>query len=965
MDTQAPVWKLYLFGAPLLEHTGKIIEMDTRKALALLAYLALSGSQSRESLAVLFWPEYDQASARGALRRTLSTLQKATQGELIDANRERVEVRKDAPLWIDVQVFHQLLQDLTLTSQPEKQKEILQQAIDLYTGDFLQGFTLRDSPAFDDWQYFQTDSLRREYASALENLAMAYSLQKEDENAILAVRRWLALDELQEDAHRFLMKLYAWTGQRGAALRQYRECVRILEQELGVPPLPETTQLYQAILENQLPTRPVVEMPISPQHPTFQIQPEGYPLTGRETELGQLLNIYWTGAGQGALVIIEGEAGIGKTRLAEEILEIARRAGAMTLTAHCYEGEAQLAYGPFVESISSILSQPSSQANLLKVPAHWLCEANRLAPALNELYPNLLPPIPIDGPAAQSRFFEGVRQLLLGLLAGAKSGKPPGILFLDDLQWADSATLDLFIYLVRRLRGQALLVLATCRNWKGVGETRLAGLIAGTVRAGYGYILQLDRLTPQAVFQLARCSPLSLTQDVCEQLYRETEGLPLMVTAYLDALPQLGLPLGESKWDLPSSVRSVLHSRLPAPDEPSWQLLTTAAVIGHSFDFDTLRQASGRSEAETISGLETLLAMGLIQEQSEHDQPAEVRYGFTHEKILRLVYDEISLSRRRLLHQRIADVLSMIYPRRDSGHLAARIAQHYRSAGQDPLATEYFQKAGDYARQLYANQEALTHYRSALALSPDQPAPLHEAIGDLQALSGDYPAAIQSYETAAALLNESDLSKLEQKLGNIHSLLGAWELAECHYQAALEGIQDPARQAWTYADWSRSTFRRGESERALQLAEKSLELAHLSQEDRALVQAYNILGILERNRGHLDISTQHLEHSFQLAKKLGDLYAQAAALNNLALIQASRIDFNTAIQLASQALSICLQLGDRHKAAALHNNLADFYHAQGDQDSAMQHLKQAVMMFSEIGVEEQDSKPEIWKLTEW
>ena len=139
----------------------------------------------------------------------------------------------------------------------------------------------------------------------------------EDEAAILAVRRWLALDELQEDAQRWLMKLYAWTGQRGAALRQYRECVRVLEQELGVPPLPETTQLYQAILENQLPARPVAEAPAQAEGPSLINAIEGYPFTGREPELGQLLNIYWTGAGQGALVLIEGEAGIGKTRLAE------------------------------------------------------------------------------------------------------------------------------------------------------------------------------------------------------------------------------------------------------------------------------------------------------------------------------------------------------------------------------------------------------------------------------------------------------------------------------------------------------------------------------------------------------------------------------------------------------------------------------------------------------------------------
>ncbi|HWQ83471.1 MAG TPA: AAA family ATPase, partial [Anaerolineales bacterium] len=598
MDKNPPFWALYLLGAPRLENAGQIVEMDTRKALALLAYLALAGGQTRESLATLFWPEYDQASARGALRRTLSTLQKATLGDLLDISRERVQIRSSAPLRVDVQVFHQLLLDANnpaTAGSPGQSQQILQQAVDLVHGDFLQGFTLRDSPTFDDWQYFQTDSLRRELGSALEKLALGYSQRTDDNEAIQAVRRWLALDELQEDAHRLLMKLYAWTGQRGAALRQYRECVRILEQELGVPPLPETTQLYEAILENQLPARPAAETPAIPEYPANPTPGEGYSLTGREAELGQLLNIYWTGAGNGAFVVVEGEAGIGKTRLAEEILGIAQRAGAATLTARCYEGETQLAYGPFLEGIPNLLNQPGSQSALVKIPVHWLREAVRLVPALNELRPDLPSPLPAEGPGAQSRFFEGIRQFLVGLLAGGQTGKLPGILLLDDLHWADPATLDLLIYLVRRLRGHSLMVLVTLRDRAGAEAARISSLLAETIRSGYGYVIPLARLSPEAVALLSEHSMQPLSEELRLRLYQETEGLPLLVLAYLDSMQ----PLDGTNWEMPASVRNIFHSRMPTPDSPGWQLLTTAAVIGRAFDFDTLRQASGRSEVET------------------------------------------------------------------------------------------------------------------------------------------------------------------------------------------------------------------------------------------------------------------------------------------------------------------------------------------------------------------------------
>jgi len=970
MDRQAPVWALYLLGTPRLERSGHLVEMDTRKALALLAYLTLTEtSHSRESLAALFWPEYDQSSARGALRRTLSTLHKATGGIVLDIARERIRIHTDSPLWVDVLAFRQLIskESHATTADSRNAQQTLQQAVDLYTGDFLQGFTLRDSPAFDDWQYFQTDSLRRELAGALERLALIYTTQLQDTQAILSVRRWLAMDELQEAAQRWLMKLYAWAGQRGTALRQYRECVRVLEQELGVPPLTETTQLYQAILENQLPARPLAEPPARVEQPVNLSAPEDYPLTGRDAELGQLQNIYWTGSGRGALVLIEGEAGVGKTRLAEEILRDARQAGAVTLTARCYEGETQLAYGPFLEGIQSLLNLPSSLASLEKISPHWLSEAARLAPDLTRICPDLPTPPASNGPGSQSRFFEGVRQLLMGLL----SGNPPGILFLDDLHWADSATLDLLFYMVRRLRGHAVLVMLTWRERALSADVRIKSLVTDALRSGYGFTIPLKRLTTTAVIKLAGQSAQSISEEQCLKLFAETEGLPLLVTSYLDTIKQRGTLPANADWEMPDSVRSLLRSRLPAPDEPSWQLLTTAAVIGHAFDFDTLRQASGRSELETVSGLETLLTLGLIREQGESDCPGETRYGFTHEKLHHLVYEEISLARLRLLHQRVAEALAAGraaktgHTRLESGHLAARIAQHYRSSGQDTMAAEYYQQAGDYARQLFANQEALAHYQAALALSPSQPATLYEAMGDLHVLEGDYPTAIRSYETAAALLSQAELPGIEHKLGNIHGLLGEWELAECHYLAALEGLPDPASQAWAYADWSRTTFRHGEPARALELANKSLDLAQISLDARALVQAHNIMGILERNRGALDDAATHLEQGLQLAEASGDLSMQAAALNNLALIRAAQGDPTAAIPLAQQALELCLRQGDRHRAAALHNNLADFLHELGEEETAMQHLKQAATLFSEIEVDDQALKPEIWKLTEW
>ncbi len=262
-----PDLSLFLLGIPRLERGDRVVAVERHKALALLAYLALTGTpHRRDELAVLLWPDLDQTRARAALRRTLSTLNVALAGEGLAADRETIGLLASPTLWLDVAHFRSRLAECRAHGHPGTEicadcLAPLAEAAALYRGDFLAGFTLRDAPAFDEWQFFQAETLRRELASALERLAHGHSVRREFEPAIGHARRWLALDPLHEPAQCQLMRLYAWTGQRHAALRQYTECVRLLEQELGIPPQPATTELHTAIKENRL--APIAELPSS------------------------------------------------------------------------------------------------------------------------------------------------------------------------------------------------------------------------------------------------------------------------------------------------------------------------------------------------------------------------------------------------------------------------------------------------------------------------------------------------------------------------------------------------------------------------------------------------------------------------------------------------------------------------------------------------------------------------------
>ena len=995
---------LAFLGPPRVERGGAPLEVDTRKAIALLAYLAVTGqAHRRDALAALLWPEYDQSHARASLRRTLSVLKRGLADQWLEVGRETIGLKPGAQVWLDVEQFRQSIAEVQTHGHPASEvcsacAVPLQMAVELYRGDFLAGFTLRESESFDEWQLFQTEALRRELAEALERLVAALGASGAFDQAIAYARRWLALDPLHEPAHRQLMLLYVWTGERAAALRQYRECARVLEEELGVAPLAETTQLAEAIKENQAPAppaQPAAVALVSGDKPSAAppaavhgraIHRARYPLVGRSQEWATLLQSSVVGSVSGHLVVLEGEAGIGKTHLAEEFLAHARSTGADVIAARCYEGEAALAYAPFITGLRAALGRPDAVSWIDQVPTHSLGEASRLLPELAELRPGVSPPPPLDSPGAQSRFFEGVRQVLLALATRGASSK--GCLFLDDIHWADDASLDLLAYLVRRLRDRPLWIMVTWRSEDLPPGHRLRRMLADARRLGEATALVLPRLSLAAVAELVRsvlAAGAAVPDGLDMELFRQSEGLPFFVVEYLEAWGlgppsaaaetapgpvAAGMPPGAShEPPLPGGVRELLHSRLSNLSETGRQLLATAAVLGRSFDFETVRAASGRGDEEAVAALEELVARGLVREVGPVSGSA-LTFDFSHDRLREVVYEETTLARRRLLHRRVAEALR---GRARGGRAvptasAAVLALHYQLAGQEAEAAEQFKLAGEHARSLYANAEALAHFRSALALGHPAAAELHEAIGDLELLLGEYRAAQASYDVAAALSGPRDIARIEHKLGNVYGRRGDWELADSHFEAALAalGEQDRAgERARLVADWSVVAHRRGQPARAQELAARGLELAEAAADTYALAQTHNLLGMLAHSRGELDLARDHLGHSLALSEGLPDPSARVAALNNLALVCGAGGELERGLQLLESALGLCAAQGDRHREAALHNNLADLLHVAGRPEEAMAHLKQAVSIFAEIGAEAGAWQPEIWKLTEW
>lgn len=314
--------KLFLFGSPRLERGGDAVDLETRKAMALLAYLAVTGqAHAREALAGLMWPDFDQTRALANLRRTLWALNKAKLGDLVEADGDTVRLKLGAGLWVDAGAFEAHLAERRTHGHAETETcpkclPLLARAAELYRGDFMAEFGLRDSAAFEEWQFFRAERLRQAAAGALEHLARIAGEARRFDEAIGHARRWLALDPLQEAPQRALMRLYARSGQRSAALRQYQECERLLRAELGAAPQAETSALLEQIRAGALDGSPSAAAPADTA-PLRNLPAQLSSFVGREREQADIAQRLQSNR----LVTLTGPGGSGKTRLALRVAE--------------------------------------------------------------------------------------------------------------------------------------------------------------------------------------------------------------------------------------------------------------------------------------------------------------------------------------------------------------------------------------------------------------------------------------------------------------------------------------------------------------------------------------------------------------------------------------------------------------------------------------------------------------------
>jgi DNA-binding SARP family transcriptional activator len=925
--------------------------VDTRKALAIVALVAAEGRPfARDELAAMFWPEADDEAARGALRRTLSALRTAVgdSGLVIERSQVALDPTTSRVDLADVE-------RLARSSRPSD----LESAAALARGPFLAGFALRDSPAFDDWQAARAARVDRTVGGILERLALARLEAGNAGGAVEAARRRVALDPLDELGQRRLIEMLARSTDRTGAIRQYREAVALFDRELGVAPLRETTELYDAIREDRLTAGPTARPPSaapSPGRRAEQIADSAArvaPLVGREREI-ETIRSAWQGAvADGALVIIEGEAGIGKTRLAETVATTIGAEGAVVLAARGYPGEGGIAYGPIAELLRAGLATPNGASRLAALDEIARLEIGRLVDL----------PVPVraagvaapDGASARVRLLDAIASALSALAAGPR----PGLIWIDDLHLADDPTREALAYLARRLEGRSLLLLVAWRR----EDLTPNGLTAADdlVRLPTATSISLRRLDRDEVATIVRAiRPDDADEALIDAFMTESEGLPLHIVEGLASGTQPG-------GAMPRAVQALLHGRIASVGETAAQVLSAAAVIGRSFDLATVRAASGRSEEEAVIAIEELMRRGIVREVPGATGPS-IRFDFAHGRMRDVAYGATSLARRRLLHRRTADALRLERSSggRDDLSRFALIAGHERDAGRPSEAAEAFLEAARWAESVFANREAIEHLSAAIALGHPDSAGAHARIGELRSRLGEYPAAVASLETAAALAKPSDLPAVELALGRLHRRRGDLAASASHLGSVL-GSPDltDAIRARALVERSVVALRAGDLDLAGESASGAREVAGRLGDPHLAGLAERLVGLIAQGQGDLTRAQEALGRSVALAADDPDPTASIAALAALALAQAAGGSVEEGVATATVAIEGCRRIGDRHLEAAVENHLADMLHEAGRADDSMVHLKRAVALFAEIGEGTRDPDPGIWRLAAW
>jgi DNA-binding SARP family transcriptional activator len=961
------------------------------KVAEALACLVLSGAEvSRGKLAGLLWPDTDEGRARRNLSTVLWRLRsslRSVEGLSVDARAEAVALRA-AHLDVDVTRFKALVEQAR-GQPPADRAATLREAERLYRGDLLEDLTA-------EWVDEDRRYLRGLYQQTLRDLVRLTIETDAVEAGIGYARKLVQLDPLDEEAHQNLMVLYHLAGDPGAALSQFAQLRRVLQEELGQDPSPHTVTLWRYLRSRLADRSSHAPHPATPFDSPPALVSDG-PLVGRERELAALVAVVETARrGSGVAAVVSGEAGIGKTRLVETVAAEARLRGCDVLLGRCPYLQDPPPYQVFVQALWPRLVRLAGDSR--DVPG-------ALGALLQALIPGAFPGAAADpDPARYNSAL--VTEAMLSLFAAPYADRPTALI-LEDAHRVDKASFALLATLLDRLRQLRTAVIVTVRTGEpGADEVlRVIGAAGGTHVA-------LAPLPREAVGALVRqlLRTHRLPDSLVSYLWDRTGGVPLFTVEFVKLLRAEGVvsrnTLGRWEWNpralplrefrLPARVQEVVRRRLRMLDPEVQDVVGAAAVIGSEVSSDHLRELTDLPSDRLAHLADRLRAARVVDE-------IPGGWRFVHESVRLGALEMLAPSRRRYLHARAASLIQRADPWRTED-----LAWHAREAGDLDGAVHYAELSGDKARTVHANADAALWYSRALEYLPardDRDAlgrraalllkrqAVLDLLGDREAQGADIDAltaiagALQdrrllaeALRLRAALLirlNRSDqaldaarqatsLSRALKDLAGVARSIEACGLAYINMRrydlarstmlrtlAAYRRARDPAGEARSLVHVATVLAFHNENRRALAYLDRAGVVLEALGDRQSQASVYLLKGILYRFLGRTRLSESLLARGVEALREIGDRVGEARGLSQLAITHAARGNLRQAIVESEAALRTARECKDLRAQIMLLNNAAyGVYRVVGLFTRSQGYVREALRLVQETAEEE-------------
>ena len=883
-----------LLGGFELAREGRTLEqLPLRAARSLFAYLVLNRERphTRDLLAGTFWPEFDESRARRRLSQALwqirTTLGDEVSGRYLVGGQDTVRFSPDADFRLDVDEFERALD-----------ADDIIRAVEIYRGDLLAGF-------YDDWLFPDQDRLRNRFIQALERLTDGELARGDLEGGLIHARRLAAEDEFNEAAHRRVMRVAVLLGRHHEAILQYEECRRILSEELGTPPSPETVALYEATLaDRDSGARGVLAHEDSP---LFEDTTHA-PFVGREAERAQFAGrLDDTLDGRGGVILIEGEAGVGKTRLLAEVVADARWRGMDVLWGRSTPSGGR-PFGPLAEALEGISGLRARQV------------AGRLDPTWRAVLAPLAPALAGDAPAVepvgradeQSRMREAITSAFRTVATFV-----PTLVVLEDVHWADDDTIQALTQLVGQIESDRLLVAVSYRH----GEARERGDVWGLLRS-------LDRMPHCTRVSLAPYSPAQTEElirrslgmaevsgEFSERLHRETGGIPLFIVETLRALYERNdlasaeldseeAPPSRDRLPLSPAVHSLIRHRLEALAPASRDTLELISAHDGTLSLLEIEAASELEPGGALQAIDDLVHRRFLT-------AGEGSFAAGHELMRRVVYDSLTLSRRLDIHRRVAQAVEKHRP--DDVEV---LAHHFLTARMPEQAALYLERAAARSMTVHAYDTAVQH--------------LERASAALDEIGG---AADRQFAVAA--LQEEVLDVLGRRDDQRHAVVRLERFAT----GSQRGIA-LTRKAWWLAHHD-------EFQDAVDTAREALTLAEQEGDPGRTVAALTALGMIACFGGKATEGVAYLERAADVRGV--DRHLEADARNALGQNLVDLQRFGEAESQLLAALAIYTDLDDARGQADVLGMLATLRMERGEPESAETDYQRAIAVSRRIG----------------